>query len=49
MSQYINEAIQKELLNMSSFLEFQKQRDLHLISEPTIEILTLVGTSKNTR
>lgn len=47
MSQYKNEAIQKELLNMPSFLEFQKQRDLNLITEPTIESLTQIGISKN--
>ncbi|MFD2904914.1 hypothetical protein [Sphingobacterium anhuiense] len=47
MSQYKNEAIQKELLNMPAFLEFQKQRDLHLLSEPTIESLTQIGISKN--
>lgn len=47
MSQYKNEVIQKELLNMPSFLEFQKQRDLHLISAPTIESLTQIGISKN--
>lgn len=47
MSQYKNEAIQKELLNMPAFLEFQKKRDLHLISEPTIESLTEIGISKN--
>lgn len=47
MSQYKNEVIQKELLNMPSFLEFQKKRDLHLISAPTIESLTQIGISKN--
>jgi quinol monooxygenase YgiN len=47
MSQYKNEAIQKELLNIPSFLEFQKQRDLNLITEPTIESLTQIGISKN--
>lgn len=46
MSQYANETIQKELLNVPSFLEFQKQRDLNLLVEPTIEILSLIGSSK---
>lgn len=47
ISQYKNETIQKELLNMPSFLAFQQQRDLNLTTEPTIESLVAIGSSKN--
>ncbi|UIR54864.1 hypothetical protein LZQ00_11300 [Sphingobacterium sp. SRCM116780] len=47
LSQYKNESIQQELLHVPSFLAFQQQRDLHLISDPTIEFLTCIGSSKN--
>lgn len=45
-SLYKNEEIQKELLNVPSFLEFQKQRDeIGLNGKPQIEILNLFASS----
>jgi len=46
LSQYNNPAIQQELLNIPSFLSFQKQRDENLESEPVIQVLDLIGSSK---
>ncbi|MDD7888156.1 hypothetical protein [Flavivirga sp. 57AJ16] len=47
LSHYINEEIQKELLQVPSFLFFQKQRDESgLENLPSIEVLKLVDTSK---
>lgn len=45
-SQYKNKEIQQTLLNTPSFLHFQEQRDKNLASEPTIEFLNYVGSSK---
>jgi hypothetical protein len=46
LSHYINEEIQKRLLQTSSFLSFQQQRDESgLESSPEIEVMTLVGTA----
>lgn len=45
-SLYKNELIQKELLNVPSFLEFQKQRDeIGLDGKPEIEIVVLIESS----
>lgn len=45
-SLYKNETIQKQLLNIPSFLEFQKQRDeIGLIGKAQIEILNLFASS----
>ena len=45
-SLYKNEQIQKELLNVPSFLEFQKQRDeIGLDGKPEIEFLDLFASS----
>lgn len=45
-SLYENEPIQKELLNVPSFLEFQKQRDeIGLVEKPQIEFVDLIGSS----
>lgn len=46
LSQYKNKDIQQELLNTASFLHFQKQRDQNLVSEPRIEFLNFIGSSK---
>lgn len=46
LSHYRNEAIQKELLNVSSFKSFQKLRDESgLEIEPKIEVMNLVGAA----
>ena len=45
-SQYKNKDIQQTLLNTSSFLHFQEQRDKNLEFKPTIEFLNYVGASK---
>lgn len=45
-SMYKNERIQKELLNVPSFLEFQKQRDeIGLDGKPEIELVNLIESS----
>ncbi len=45
-SLYKNERIQKELLNVPSFLEFQKQRDeIGLVGKPEIEFVHLFESS----
>lgn len=45
-SLYKNETIQKQLLNVPSFLEFQKQRDeIGLDGKAQIEILNLLASS----
>ncbi|MNL70783.1 hypothetical protein D3C87_1958350 [compost metagenome] len=45
-SLYKNETIQKQLLNIPSFLEFQKQRDeIGLDGKAQIEILNLLASS----
>ncbi len=45
-SLYKNEQIQKELLNVPSFLEFQRQRDeIGLNGKPEIEFVELVESS----
>lgn len=45
-SMYQDEDIQKRLLNIPSFLEFQKQRDEHgLDGKPEIEFLDLILSS----
>lgn len=46
ISKYENEEIQKQLLNVPSFLEFQRQRDESCDDiEQTIEVLTQIGSS----
>lgn len=48
LSHYKNEGIQKQLLEVPSFISFQKQRDeskLELV--PTIETMCLVSASMN--
>ena len=45
-SQYANKEIQQYLLNIPSFLNFQKLRDKNLFSKPTITFLQYVGASK---
>ena len=46
ISKYANENIQKQLLNVPSFLEFQKQRDESRENiDQEIEVLTFVGSS----
>ena len=45
-SLYKNERIQKDLLNVPSFLEFQKQRDeIGLDGTPEIEFVNLIESS----
>lgn len=46
LSQYQNKHIQQALLNTESFLKFQQQRDQNLASEPQIEFLNFIGSSK---
>ena len=46
LSQYQNKEIQERVLNTPRFLYFQAQRDAHLETEPLIEILTAIGSSK---
>lgn len=46
LSQYQNKDIQQVLLNTPSFLHFQEQRDKNLASEPKIEFLNYIGSSK---
>lgn len=46
LSQYKNEDIQQTILNIPSFITFQNQRDIHLISEPVIEVLHFFDASK---
>ncbi len=46
-SNYKNESIQKELLNVPSFLEFQKERDESgLNNTHHVDVLTLVGSTQ---
>jgi hypothetical protein len=46
VSMYENEEIQREVLNVPSFLKFQKERDESgLTAGPAIENLTLIGSS----
>lgn len=46
ISKYENEEIQKQLLNVPSFLEFQKQRDGSCDDiQQTIEVLAQIGSS----
>lgn len=46
-SNYMNAEIQKEVLNIPSFLEFQKQRDdSGLNNSHKVEVLELIGSSK---
>lgn len=46
ISKYLNEEIQKQLLNIPSFLEFQKQRDESCDDiQQKIEVLEFVGSS----
>ena len=46
LSHYKNEAIQKQLLEVPSFLSFQKQRDESKLElAPTIETMRLVSAS----
>lgn len=47
ISQYKNKDIQQILLNTPSFLHFQEQRDKNLASEPKIEVLNFIGSSKD--
>jgi len=45
-SQYKNERIQKDLLSIPSFMEFQKQRDESgLDGKPEIELVNLIDSS----
>jgi len=46
ISQYRDEKIQQQLLKEPAFLLFQQNRDKHLASQPTIEVLAPVGASK---
>lgn len=46
LSQYKSKDIQHVLLNTPSFLHFQEQRDKNLASEPKIEFLNYIGSSK---
>jgi len=46
ISQYKNKDIQGVLLNTPSFLHFQGERDKNLASEPGIELLNFIGSSK---
>lgn len=45
-SQYKNKEIQQTILTTPSFLRFQEQRDKNLASEPKIEVLNFIGSSK---
>lgn len=46
-SLYKNKQIQRDILNVPSFLEFQKQRDeIGLQGEPKIEIVNLIESSE---
>lgn len=46
-SSYRDESIQKELLSVPSFLEFQKERDESgLNNTHEVDVLTLVGSTK---
>jgi len=45
LSQYHDKAIQEELLQVPSFLQFQQERDKNLSGEPQIEVLDYVGAS----
>lgn len=47
ISKYADEDIQKELLQIPSFLKFQKMRDENLLEQPKIEIFQLEGSSGN--
>lgn len=48
LSHYKNEGIQKQLLEVPSFLSFQKQRDESTLEfVPTIETIRLVSSSIN--
>lgn len=47
ISQYKNKEIQETLLNTPSFLYFQQQRDKNLVTEPVIEVLNHIGSSKD--
>ncbi|RYD99247.1 MAG: hypothetical protein EOP54_04870 [Sphingobacteriales bacterium] len=47
LSQYKNKEIQQVILNTPSFLHFQELRDKNLASEPEIEILDFIGSSKD--
>lgn len=47
-SLYKNQQIQKDLLNVPSFLEFQKQRDeFGIDGKPKIEFIDLIASSDN--
>ncbi|HEX8268323.1 MAG TPA: hypothetical protein VF581_00410 [Flavobacterium sp.] len=46
MSEYENEDIQQQVLNVPSFLEFQRQRDQSGLNDShTVEMLTKIGSS----
>ena len=45
ISEYKDDIIQKELLNVPSFLLFQQQRDQNLEIEPLIEMIKKIGSS----
>jgi hypothetical protein len=45
ISEYKDKIIQKELLNIASFLSFQQPRDENLEIEPIIEMLNRFGNS----
>ncbi|MGE8426254.1 MAG: hypothetical protein ACN6O7_00190 [Sphingobacterium sp.] len=47
ISQYQNKEIQDQLLNIPSFLKFQEQRDKNLATEPKIELMSFIGSSKD--
>jgi|SRR5690606_6041881 len=47
ISQYKSKDIQDILLNTPSFLHFQEERDQHLVSQPKIEVLNFIGSSKD--
>ncbi len=46
LSEYEDQIIQQELLNVPSFLSFQNQRDENLETAAVVELLNLIGTSK---
>lgn len=47
ISQYNSKEIQHTLLNTPGFLHFQEQRDKNVVSDPQIEVLNFIGSSKD--
>lgn len=46
-SQFTSKTAQNDVLQVPSFVAFQKQRDQNMASEHHLEILELVGASRN--